>query len=177
MPLHICFIHGKESGPWGNKGQLFSRIANERGHEFSALNYLSADDPDDPESRVKMLKSYLAETKIPTNELVLVGSSMGGYVAARTSQTYKAAGMFLMAPALGLENYPVQWPEIRADSVYLVHGLFDRVIPWVNSNDLSQKLDCKIHLVADDHRLGDSMNFIEEDFLLFLEPLEAALKH
>jgi len=174
MPLHICFIHGKESGPWGNKGQLFSRLAHEHGHEYSALNYLTADNPDDPESRVKMLKSYLAENRIPPEELVLIGSSMGGYVAARASQSYKAAGLFLLAPALGLDNYPVKWPEIRADSIYLIHGLFDRIIPWMNSNDLSQKLDCKIHLVADDHQLGDSMAFIEEDFLIFLKTLESA---
>ncbi|OOV87663.1 alpha/beta hydrolase [Oceanospirillum linum] len=175
MPLHICFIHGKESGPWGNKGQLFSRIANERGHEFSALNYLSAENPDDPESRVKMLNAYLAETKIPGNELILVGSSMGGYVAARASQKYRAAGMFLMAPAIGLQHYPVQWPEIKAGSVYLVHGLFDRTIPWMNTNMLSQKLDCKIHLLADDHRLSDSLDLIEEDFLIFLAELESTL--
>lgn len=175
MPLHICFAHGKESGPWGNKGQLLSKIANDRGHEYSALNYLSADDPDNPEARVRMLYDYLNEMNIPQKELVLVGSSMGGYVVTRASQKFPAAGLFLMAPAFGLEKYPMQWPELNATHKFIMHGLFDSVIPWMNSNQVSQDADCQIHLLADDHRLGDSQNFIEEDFIAFLKPLEDAL--
>lgn len=175
MPLHICFAHGKESGPWGNKGQLFSRIAHEHGHEYSALNYLSGPNPNDPEARVTLLTAYLAELQIPPHELVLVGSSMGGYVAARASQHFPAAGIFLMAPAFGLSRYPVQWPSLNSSHVHLIHGLFDSTIPWMHSNQVSQKTGCGLHLLADDHRLADSMMAIEEDFIAFLEPLEQAL--
>ena len=176
MSLHICFVHGKESGPWGNKGQLFSRIANERGHEYSALNYLSVDNPDNPESRVTMLNEYLREMKVPQQELVLVGSSMGGYVATRASQKFPAAGLFLMAPAFGMEKYPLQWPKLNAQHRFIIHGLFDNTIPWINSNQVSQNTDSQIHLLADNHRLSDSLDTIEEDFIAFLEPIERAFK-
>lgn len=175
MPLHICFAHGKESGPWGNKGQLLSRIARERGHEYSALNYLSCEQPDNPESRVKMLTEYLTEMQVPSQELVLIGSSMGGYVAARASQQFPAAGIFLMAPAFGLTQYPMQWPELNSTHIHIIHGLFDSTIPWMNSNQVSQNTGCALHLLSDDHRLTDSINVIEEDFIAFLEPLEQAL--
>lgn len=168
MSLHICFIHGKESGPWGNKGQLLSGIAHQLGYEYSALNYLTADNPDDPESRLQMLLEYLSETRIPEKELVLAGSSMGGYIAARATQHYPAVGLFLMAPALGIESYPSQWPEMNARERFIIHGLFDSVIPWSHSNDAAQKTDTPIHLLADDHRLSDSLNIIEEDFRSFL---------
>lgn len=173
MPLHICFIHGKESGPWGNKGQLLSGIAHELGHEYSALNYLTADNPDNPESRLQILLQYLKETRVPESELILVGSSMGGYIAARATSQYPAAGLFLMAPALGMENYPFQWPDMKARNRFIIHGLFDSVIPWSNSNDVAQNTDSPIHLVADDHRLGDSLHLIEHDFRTFLNQIEA----
>jgi hypothetical protein len=50
-------------------------------------------DQSDPDACVKWLLAMGLR-------LVLVGSSMGGYVSTIASQSLKPAGLFLMAPAL-----------------------------------------------------------------------------
>ena len=89
----VVFAHGKESGPWGSKIQHLADIARAHGFAVESLDY---SDLMDATARVERLLAH-APTGAP---LVLVGSSMGGYVAAMACQTLAPDALLLMAPAL-----------------------------------------------------------------------------
>ena len=52
---------------------------------------------------------------VPHERLILVGSSMGGYVSTVASVSLKPAGLFLMAPAFYMPIGREQNPIVRAD--------------------------------------------------------------
>ena len=88
----VIFAHGRESGPWGTKIRALAKVAEKFG-----CRVISRDDSDnrDPELRVARL---VDEVKSIDGPVVLVGSSMGGYVATVASQVVRPVGLFLMAP-------------------------------------------------------------------------------
>ena len=88
--MKIIFSHGKESGPWGTKINALAELVRARGLDLDSIDY--QDLPNDPEARVERLAS-IAEAE--TQPVVLVGSSMGGYVSAVVSCRIPVAGLFL----------------------------------------------------------------------------------
>src|SRR5690554_5830317 len=101
----VCFAHGKESGPWGTKITRLARIAEKAGWQVMSPDFT---DSTDPEARVEKLLTTLAT---PPRPLLLVGSSMGGYVVTVASEILRPAGLFLMAPAFYLPGYLRQEPQ------------------------------------------------------------------
>ncbi|MES2489660.1 MAG: alpha/beta hydrolase, partial [Pseudomonadota bacterium] len=89
----VCFAHGKESGPWGTKITHLAETARGRDFEVMSPDYSHTHDP---RERVAQLLALAPKAK----RLVLVGSSMGGYVSAQACATLKPQALFLMAPAL-----------------------------------------------------------------------------
>ena len=80
MPkITVCFAHGRESGPWGIKIRAMARVAESLG-----CRVVSRDDSDtrDPDLRVSRL---IEESRAIVGPVILVGSSMGGYVATVAS--------------------------------------------------------------------------------------------
>src|SRR5512137_987689 len=100
MSATVCFCHGRESGPWGTKIRRLARVAEQFG-----CRVVSPDDRDtwDPGERVRRLVRLAADLPRP---LILVGSSMGGYVVAAAATELQPLGLFLLAPAVGLPGYP-----------------------------------------------------------------------
>src|SRR5579872_2380876 len=97
---HVVFSHGKESGPWGRKISSLAEVARSEGYEAHSVDYRGLDDP---RQRVARLVEFCKEL---AGDLVLVGSSLGGYVAVASASLLHARGIFLMAPALFLEGLP-----------------------------------------------------------------------
>ena len=96
--MDVYFNHGKESGPWGTKITALAAIARQKGFRVVSLDYSNRLDPD---IRVEELLNL----RLPDSEFtVLVGSSMGGYVATVASQIITPVGLFLMAPAFYLPD-------------------------------------------------------------------------
>jgi pimeloyl-ACP methyl ester carboxylesterase len=95
----ICFSHGKDSGPWGTKISAMAETARRRKFPVESLDYRGLDDPAD---RVRKLIGYCRSLPAPP---VLVGSSMGGYVAVAASGEVPTAGLFLIAPAFYMPGY------------------------------------------------------------------------
>jgi len=119
----VVFSHGKESGPWGSKITTLSNVASDMGFGVESIDY---QDLDCPEARLARLKEFIAEK---CNDVVLVGSSMGGYVSLAAASQISARGVFLMAPALYLPNYEIQ--RFPYDGyVSLVHDLSTRRFPY-----------------------------------------------
>ena len=161
----VCFSHGKESGPWGSKISSMAKVAEGMGFRVVSIDYRKVGDP---EERVKR---HLCEFKPGDGLNVLVGSSMGGYVATVASRHYKLDGLFLMAPAFWILGYPEQFPSPYARKTSVVHGLHDQIVPCRNSVEFALKHQAQLHLLDDDHPLSKSIPIICELFRAFLESL------
>jgi alpha/beta superfamily hydrolase len=136
-------------------------VARGRGFEVESLDYSGMD----TEARVAKLLDSDARAARP---LILVGSSMGSYVAAVASASLRPRGLFLLAPAFYLPDFAVQEPVPHADVVTLVHGWDDELIPFENSIRYAKKFKATLHLVKSDHRLSSQLPLIALMFDAFL---------
>lgn len=158
----VYFNHGKESGPWGDKITRLADVARGRGFDVQSLDYQGMDDPS---ARVAKL---LASDARAANPLVLVGSSMGSYVAAVASASLRPRGLLLLAPAFYIPLFPIQEPVPHATCITLIHGWDDDVIPFENSVRYANKFKAALHLLDSDHRLSSQLPLIAVLFDAFL---------
>ena len=163
---HVVFSHGQESGPWGHKISALAEIARDAGYNAHSVDYRGIVDP---RARVAKLVDFCKEL---TGDLVLVGSSMGGYVSAASASLLHARAVFLMAPALYLEGLP----ELRAGLLdcpsAVVHGWHDDVVPYEHSVRFSKTYHSALHLLESDHNLHDQIRVIQYLFEYFLIALD-----
>ena len=162
MSYSIYFAHGKESGPKGIKIQYLSKIAEKYKIKTYSPNYSYTFDPD---IRVENLLSIC---NVVPNKLILIGSSMGGYVSAVASSKLKPIGMFLMAPAFYMPGYKIEEPVPNSKNTWIVHGFKDSIVPYENSVKYAEKFDCYLHLINSEHTLNNSIERIGHLFELFL---------
>ncbi|PLY03325.1 MAG: alpha/beta hydrolase [Desulfuromonas sp.] len=163
----VWFAHGKESGPRGRKIEALSRVATALGWAMESPDYQGMDDP---EARVAhLLECYQATS----GKLVLVGSSMGGYVSLVAAQQLAPEGLFLMAPALAMPGYAQAEPELRAAQTLIVHGWRDAVVPPQNVISYAEARQIPLHLLDDDHPLGNSLRQLSSLFRDFLQEVAA----
>ena len=145
----VCFAHGKESGPWGTKITRLAEVARARGFEVMSPDYSGTHDPHE---RVQMLLDLAPSAR----SLVLVGSSMGGYVAAHACAALKPAALFLMAPALyfpGWDEEPQGIPRLSC----VVHGWADDIVPVDRAQQFAQVNRSELHLLHSGHTLNDQL--------------------
>ena len=162
-PLNVVyFAHGKESGPWGHKIRRLARIARTLGFDVESPDYQDTQDPDE---RVEQL---LALHPRAMDNLVLVGSSMGGYVAAEASALLEPAGLFLMAPAVHLAGFGNHIPVPKARTMVAVHGWNDPVVPVENAIRFCGDNRIQLHLLDCGHTLIRRMAEVETLFAAFL---------
>ncbi len=167
--LQVYFAHGKESGPWGSKIQRLAATARQHGAAITSLDYRGMDDPDE---RVAKL---LAAVPAAATRLVLVGSSMGGYVAAAAATKLRPTGVFLLAPAIGIPGFgTVRDPEPAAAATEIVHGWRDEVINPCLVIDYARRHALPLHLLDDGHRLLQKLPVVVELFNAFLARLAGA---
>ncbi len=165
--MKVIFSHGKESGPWGSKIRSLATIAEQQHCTVDSIDYT---DLTNPEQRVARLIALLQQQN---DNLVLVGSSMGGYVslvAAMQSQA-NIKGVFVLAPALYMPGYAVQEYALSCP-VEVVHGWNDDIIPAEHSYRFAQENGYNLHLLTGDHRLNDALPMIEPLFERFLKRLK-----
>lgn len=162
MSATVCFCHGRESGPWGTKIRRLAHVAERCGCRVASLDDRDTQDPD---QRVQRLVAAAADFSSP---LILVGSSMGGYVAAAASPRLQPAGLFLMAPAVGLPGYLVEQPQVTAHRVSIVHGWHDDIVPVGNVLEFARAQGATLHLLEDGHALHGSLDVIAMLFADFL---------
>jgi pimeloyl-ACP methyl ester carboxylesterase len=161
--MQLVFSHGKESGPWGFKIKRLARIAEARGCSVDSIDYRDCMDPDE---RVERLLENLPNTP---QDIILVGSSMGGYVSLVASAELAVAALFLMAPALYMPACKQQRYPSQAAHIEVVHGWSDDVIPVQHSIDFARAADCTLHLISGDHPLNTSIACVESIFEGFLD--------
>ena len=168
----VVFSHGKESGPNGTKIQCLMAVAEELGMLTISLDYRNCASA---EERVALLIQTINGIGVPSQQVVLVGSSMGGYVSTVVANEMLVAGLFLMAPALWMpaEEYTIQSYHPMTTKVEITHGLHDDIVPCEHSIRFAREhANTTLHLVPDDHRLKASHDFLTCQFKRFLEELK-----
>ena len=160
--LTVIFAHGRESGPWGTKIRALAKVA-----ESFDCRVISRDDSDnrDPELRVTRL---IDEVESIDGPVVLVGSSMGGYVVTVASQVVRPVGLFLMAPAFGLPGYANQAPQPICRELTVVHGWNDDVVSLDAVLDFSRSHEAMFHLLPAGHALLEQVERLTQIFEHFL---------
>lgn len=158
----VVFAHGKESGPWGSKIRHLAEIAARRGAAVLSPDYADLVSPDD-----RVLR--LTKMALPSHQhLILVGSSMGGYVSILASRMLKPWGLFLMAPAVYMPGYAEQCPSSEAANTAVVFGRQDAIIPVANGIRFAAENRADLHVIEGDHRLNDQLDKVGalfDDFL------------
>lgn len=160
----VCFAHGKESGPWGTKIRYLAGIAEERGWRVASPDYSHTHDAD---ARVAQLLEQPPEAR----RLVLCGSSMGGYVSAMACPPLRPEGLFLLAPALYMPGFEGETDTGDADTV-VIHGWRDSIVPPDSAIRFAREHRARLHVVDDEHRLVDSLDFIGAAFDILLDRLD-----
>lgn len=161
----VIFNHGKESGPWGSKIKVLAKTAEALGFSVTSVDYQGIDDPD---QRVEKLTTYIEAL---TENFLLVGSSMGGYVATVAAAKIESRGLFLMAPAFylgGQANFDELTPACKTQ---IVHGWNDDIVPVANSWRYAKRTGAELYVFNDDHRLIDSLQQTNALFKQFLQIL------
>lgn len=166
MTVAVYFNHGKESGPWGSKIRRLAEVVKGRNYAVHSIDYQGITDP---QQRVEMLVTSAARQ---ADKLILVGTSMGGYVAAAASAVLKPKGLFLLAPAFYVSDYPQPEPDPIAEKIVILHGWEDDVIPVINSIRYAQKFRAQLHILPNGHRLIGELELVLDLFALFLDQLE-----
>lgn len=162
----VCFSHGQESGPWGTKICALAEIARADGWAVDSLDYQGIDDA---RVRADKLVEYCRRQSEP---MVLVGSSMGGYVAVAAAARVGARGLFLIAPALHMPGYGEYMPDPLPDApTMIVHGWRDDVVPHEGSIRYGRETGASVMLLDGDHRLTANLDAIMQLFRAFLADL------
>jgi predicted alpha/beta hydrolase family esterase len=165
-PMTCVFSHGKESGPWGSKIERLAEVARAKGLAVESVDYREIPDP---EQRVERLVEVCSAIATP---IVLVGSSLGGYVSTVASERIQPVGMFLMAPALYYDGFENLDPIPYAGLTDIVHGWSDEVVPVEQSLEFSRRHGTVLHLVESDHRLIEALPFVAQMFESFLDRID-----
>jgi pimeloyl-ACP methyl ester carboxylesterase len=164
-PFTIYFAHGQESGPWGAKIRRLADEAKALGHGVESPDY---SDLKEPEPRVERLLGLHPETQAP---LVLVGSSLGGWVSLKASEKLRPAGLFLLAPAVGLDVFSEASPPPHSGTCEIVQGWRDDIVPPEGVIHFAEQHRCTLHLLDSGHRLTDQLGRVVELFTQFLSNL------
>jgi pimeloyl-ACP methyl ester carboxylesterase len=150
------FIHGLDSSSRGTKGSFFRE-------RYPGM--LMEDYPGPLEERMAKLERELSGK----SDLILVGSSYGGLMAAifACGNEARIRRLVLLAPALGHADFsdcrhPLQIP------VTLYHGRFDDVVPPGPTRKIATRLFANLdhHIVEDDHNLHQIFPKLDWDTLL-----------
>ena len=163
---HVVFSHGKESGPWGRKISALAEVARSEGYEAHSVDYRGLDDP---RQRIARLVEFCKEL---SGELVLVGSSLGGYIAVASASLLHARGVFLMAPALYMPGLQELRPGVLDCPATVVHGWRHDVVPFEHSVRFAQSYRAALHLLESDHNLHNQIRVIQYLFKYFLIALD-----
>lgn len=161
----VVFSHGQESGPWGMKIRSLAGLARSRGLGVESIDYRGIVDP---RERVEKL---LREAAQIDDTLLLVGSSMGAYVATAAAAELSALGLFVLAPAYYVEDLAMTTPDPPTVPISIVHGWHDDVVPVGNSIRFARACSAALHVLDGDHRLTANIQEISGLFSHFITTL------
>ncbi len=167
---YVVFSHGRDGEPWGRKISLLAETARTEGYAVDSVDYRGIDDP------LARVARLVEACQGLSGELVLVGSSLGGYVALAAAALLHARGVFLMAPAIYFAGLPPLRPRPLDCPATIVHGWQDEVVPYDHSVRFGHEHRATLHLINADHRMHEQLRTVQqlfEQFIIALDVLEA----
>ncbi|MDX1515379.1 MAG: alpha/beta fold hydrolase [Woeseiaceae bacterium] len=164
----VLFSHGQESGPWGTKIRAMAEVLRARGYTADSVDYRGIADPG---ARVDKLVSVAAGVD---DDLILVGSSMGGHVATAAAETLGALGVFVLAPAYYMPGYEALTPDPPSMPICIVHGWRDDIVPVDNSIRFARNCRAELHVIDGDHRLTANIDSINGFLTNFVDRITTA---
>jgi len=165
MKKLVLYNHGKDSTPWSEKTLAFAEIAKKHGYQIQSPESPDYRNQQDPDERVKQL---LSMDLTGYDEVVLIGFSMGAYVATVAAETIKPNGLFLLAPAFYLPDYKQTKFSPPADCTKVYHGWRDDIVAPENSWKFCQKYYIHLQILDSDHRLINKLTYLQQEFDRFL---------
>ncbi|HXR61968.1 MAG TPA: alpha/beta hydrolase [Rudaea sp.] len=166
MKPFLVLSHGLESGPDATKVSALARIAAPLGFDSVRPDYRDLDAGRD----VRRIDERIARLKLDAAQrgpVILAGSSMGAFTSALASTEIDCVGLFLIALPLAIPGYRREF-KVAAVPTVLVHGWNDELCPVDDAIAFARARGAAITLVRDDHRLGGHVDFVAEQFRLFL---------
>jgi pimeloyl-ACP methyl ester carboxylesterase len=163
---YVVFSHGKDATPWGKKITALADVARGEGYDVESVDYRGIDTA---RGRIDRL---IEVCKALPGDLVLAGSSLGGYVTIAAASLLHARGVFLMAPALYMEGLPPLREKILDCPASIVHGWRDQVVPFEHSIRCAREHGAALHLLDADHQLHSQLRLIKYLFEYFLISLD-----
>jgi fermentation-respiration switch protein FrsA (DUF1100 family) len=163
---YVVFSHGQDGAPWGRKATALADTARSEGYQPESVDYRGIDSP---RERIARLMEFCQGLQ---GDLVLVGSSVGGYVSVAAASLLHARGVFLLAPALYTDGLPELRKGVLDCPATVVHGWRDEVVPYDHSVRFAQLYGATLHLLDDDHRLHGELRVIRYLFEYFLIALD-----
>lgn len=157
MSCTRVFIHGLESSSGGTKGVFFrARYPDMIIEDFEGSL----------ERRMEKLNIVLSGR----NDLILVGSSFGGLMAAIYAclNSSRIKKLILLAPALHLNDFKPFAQKRLNLPVTIFHGKSDDVVPPAPVRRIASQVFANLsyHLVDDDHPLRETFAAYDWDTLL-----------
>lgn len=158
----LCFAHGKESGPWGIKIERMAKVAEDFPVDVISPDFRFSQEP---EPRIEHLINEIGDRK---SNLILVGSSMGGYICAHACAELKPKALFLIAPALYFAGYDAE-PESCPQLTTVIHGWGDDIVTVDKSIRFAQSRRATLHLLDAGHTLNDRLDDLDVVFRRFMQ--------
>jgi len=158
MKKLVIYNHGMNSVPWGEKALGLAEVARRHGYTVISPDYQASNNP---EWRVRQL---LATDLTGYHEIVMVGSSMGAYVATVAAETIKPLALFLIAPTFYLPGYQATEFNPCCARIVVFHGWQDDVVPPEHAWRFSRAHRARLHLVDADHRLLSVLPEMQREF-------------
>lgn len=147
----VCFAHGKDSSPESTKISYLSPKVVKWGWQWCAPDLSALSPEQQPEVLIQTLRGM-------PKPWVIAGSSLGGLVAVATSRLIDVEGLFLMAPALYLKDYPdVDYAHECTGPVHIVHGLQDDICLVEGSVQFARRHGAQLLAIPGDHSLHDQL--------------------
>lgn len=151
------FLHGLDSSSRGTKGSFF----RERFPEVLLPDFTGS-----LEQRMEQLEEFLGKRR----NLILVGSSLGGLMAALYALRHeeRIRRLILLAPALGLVDEGTFAGRRLAVETIIYLGRGDTLVLAGPTARLAGRVfrDPQVHLVEDDHNLHNVFPNLQWDRLL-----------
>jgi len=174
----LYYIHGYLSSPDGAKGTLFSNKL-----QAKAIQYR---DVPPEELVVSDCLEKISEAIGDDTSAVLIGSSLGGFLAAKTAQLTHVSKLILINPAIippsvdisliddmpqrileDMQDEKLFLSTIDSDIILLV-GTNDDLVPNEWSVEFAKAQEARLHFFHDDHRFSTYLPHLPDIISSFL---------
>ncbi|MDN5923610.1 MAG: alpha/beta hydrolase [Xanthomonadales bacterium] len=168
MRGNIILSHGFESGPEATKTSAMAAQAESLGWHTLRPDYRDLDTQGLAASvalRCARLRALAATLDGP---LVLAGSSMGAFVSGLVSMDVACVGLFLLALPVAIPGAAEPFAMAAGVPVTIVHGFADEMCPADATLAFAREHHAHVLMVADEHRLSLHVDWIAQQFGLYL---------